>query len=185
MSFQLETLLLGNRNGHDVRITSPLASNFDKEAYRDIDKVLPHDNLCESMVGRIETGIKLFDNVPYFLHVVGSELFYIGPSDAIGNRIWRARLYIDGIHEGYGERNYSGWRKEEITSFVTVTYTPWKPGTTCAKLVDTPQEYITARAIYHNRDIKDQMQVLAYRALRVAANVRRKQKEVIYVAAAD
>lgn len=153
-------IVLGNKYGHDIRVSGVTLpdgrSLFDNQP--------TEKDLNQIMLSNIAPGVHTFNGYQYPVHVLPStNRLFLLQVDAIGNRNMLAKIYLLGRHfENFvGERipedeswsivrdsngntvfdEYGSVKKEaETCSFISISYTPFKPGNVYARLVKNTKE---------------------------------------------
>lgn len=179
-------IIIGNKYGHDIRVRcAPLAdgrSLFDNQP--------TEKDLNQAMLSEIVPGMHIFNGYQYPVQVLPStNRLFFQQVDAIGNRNMLAKIYLLGRHfENFvGERisedeswsivrdsygnivfdEYGRVKKDaETCSFISISYTPFRPGNVSAGLVKNTKE---------NKYRFDQIKALYVRVMADPIQVERMQ----------
>lgn len=164
----------GLHNGYDIRL--PIGPNDNPEAFDINGGFFPNNEVCEAMLERLEKGEKkAFDNLPYPVKVIGADFFYCGSPDMIGNRTWKAKVFIEGHHDGFGIKNGNPWTGPETIAYASVWITPWEPGKISCKLIPSGK-YSDVNVEYDRYKGNGKMRQKVEEAKKIVEDLRKKRK---------
>lgn len=172
-----EVSFLGNVQGHDIRVLH--AGQFRKEPVETFGRIIPDGKLCDAMVQRIAMGERQFDNHAFPVTILDSELFYVGSPDAIGNRVWYAKLYLNGQHDDLGVINPKGLQEGERIIYASISYTPFHPDSTYATLARHHDNFLQAERVYARVKKTGEMSARVNDAWNLIHNYRKENRSIL------